>query len=129
MTALKIVGNDATLFPIVARILDSMHNLVDPKNQLPVQYLASIDSTPTRVLPEKVSQKVIEGPSKGSKAQNTKKKAEKPKEGHKAFVKETIPMKTSKGVLKRIMKPSKKTSDFATTKPTQEPDPVVKTDK
>lgn len=53
--------------------------------------MASIDSTPTGVLPEKVSQQGVKGPSKGSKAQKTKKQAEKPKEVDEEFVKETIP--------------------------------------
>lgn len=50
----KMVVNDATIFLVFRRIPDSMVNLVDPKNQLLVEFLAYIDSTPTGVLPPKV---------------------------------------------------------------------------
>lgn len=74
MTAPRVFVDDATIFPKVAQITDSMHKLVDPKNQLLVQYLASIDSpNPIEVLP----QKGVKGASKGMKATKKKKQIEK----------------------------------------------------
>lgn len=121
----KIAVDDATIFPVGSRIPDSMLKLMDPKNPLFVKYFLSIDSTQTVVLPLKVSQKGVEGPSKGSKFNKTKKQLEKSKE-----VEEDT--KTSKGVLKRTKKSAKKSSDSENTKPTQEPiletvDPIAKT--
>lgn len=88
-------------------------------------YLASVEFTPTCVLPPNIYQNGVEGPSKGSKTHKTMEEVEKPKEVEEELVKETIPTKTSKGVLKRPKKSSKKPSDSETTKSTQEP--VVET--
>lgn len=51
----KIAMNDATIFPVVSRIPNSMLKLMDPKNSLFLKYFLSIDSTQTVVLPLKVS--------------------------------------------------------------------------
>lgn len=54
--------DDTNILHVVAPILDLMLNLADPKNQLLVQYLASIDSAnPTGVIPQKASHKGVEG--------------------------------------------------------------------
>lgn len=65
MVAPRISVDDPAAFPTIARILDAMLKLVDPKNQVLMQYLDLIDSsTPTRVFP----QKRAKGSSKASKA-------------------------------------------------------------
>lgn len=90
-------------FPNVSIILDAMLKLVDPKSQLLVQYLSSIDySNSARVLP----QKGVEGTTKASKIPKKNKQVEKPPTVEEEVVKESIPMKT--GVLRRTKKPSKK---------------------
>lgn len=79
MTAPRVYVDDVNVCPNVALIPYSMLKLVDPKNQLLVQYLASIDSsTTTGVIPPKVYQKGEEGTMKDSKATKKKKKVEKP---------------------------------------------------
>lgn len=68
MAAPRVFVDDVNVFPNAARIPDFMLKLVDPKNQLLVQYLTSIySSNPTRVIPPKVSKKGVEGTSIGSK--------------------------------------------------------------
>lgn len=95
MATPRVSVDDVNVFPYVASIPDSILKLVDPKNQLLVQYMASIDSTnPTAVLP----QKGVEGTSKGSKAPKKKKQVEKKQVVDEQIVKETIPMKI--GVIK-----------------------------
>lgn len=79
ITTPRVSVDDANLFPNFSRILDSMLKLVDLKDQLLVQYLASIDSSyPTVVIPPKVSHKGVEGTSKASKAPKKKNKVEQP---------------------------------------------------
>lgn len=77
MTVPKVIVDYATIFPVVARIHDSILNLMDPKNQLLEEYLASIDSTPIGFLLPKVSQKGVDGLSKGSKGIKMKKQTPK----------------------------------------------------
>lgn len=108
--------DNSTIFSNVARIPDSMLKLVDPKNQLLVQYLVSIDSSHLiGVLP----QKGVEGTFKALKATKKKKQFEKKKVVEEEIVKETIPMKT--WVLKRMKKPAKTPSESLIKKTTQEP--------
>ncbi|CAI9263234.1 unnamed protein product [Lactuca saligna] len=97
-------------FPKLLEFWIRCSKLVDPKNQLLVQYLDSIESSnPTGVIPPKVSHKRVEGKSKGSKALKKKKQVEQPQVMEEECVKETIAMKT--GVLKCTKKPTKKPSD------------------
>lgn len=95
MAALRIFVDDSTMFPIVAHIPDAILKLVDPKNSILVQCLASIDSsTPTGVLPQKgeeCSFKVYKAPKK-------KKQVKKPTTVEEEFMKEIMPSKS--GVLK-----------------------------
>ncbi|CAI9303066.1 unnamed protein product [Lactuca saligna] len=105
MAASRIVVDDPTIFPIVARIPYVMLKLVDPQNLLLVQYLASIDSTISiGVLPSKRA----EGSSKSSKAPK-KKKVEKPPIVDEGVTKEIVPSKF--GILTRTKKPSLKPND------------------
>lgn len=51
MTIPKIIVDDATIYPMVARIPDSMLNLVKPSNQLLVDYRSSMNPTPNGIFP------------------------------------------------------------------------------
>ncbi|CAI9290505.1 unnamed protein product [Lactuca saligna] len=61
MTIPKVLVNDLKIFPMIARILDSMFNLVTPSHEFFVHYLVNIGSTTTGSLPPKVSNKGAEG--------------------------------------------------------------------
>ncbi|CAI9282185.1 unnamed protein product [Lactuca saligna] len=54
----KNIFDDVTGFPIVARILDSMLNLVNPSNKLLIGYQDSMDSNPIEKLVETPVKKV-----------------------------------------------------------------------
>lgn len=70
--------DDSKVFLVVARIPDSMLQVVNPSHELLIEYLANIYSTPTGILPPKVSSKGVEGLSKVDKVQKKKKQDEKP---------------------------------------------------
>ena len=98
-----------------------MLNLVNPTHQLLVQYRASIDLTPSSILPPNIPSKGVEGSLKTSKGHKKKKHDEKPKEVVAQFVNDTVPTMIGKRVLKRTKNPTKKPSEFETAKPTNEP--------
>ncbi|CAI9260128.1 unnamed protein product [Lactuca saligna] len=100
MTVPKLLLDDAKILLNVAQISDSMLKLVNPTHQLLVKYRASMDSTPTCILPLKV-------PSKGVEEEEV--------------VKENVPTKTGKRVLKRTKNTVKKPYESETTKPIEEP--------
>lgn len=80
MNVPKIFVDDAMISPVVSRISYSMLNLVNPTHQLLVQYRASIDLTPSSILPPNIPSKGVEGSLKTSKGHKKKKHDEKPKE-------------------------------------------------
>lgn len=86
-----------------------------------VKYQASMDSTPTGILPPKVSSEGGEGSSKASKGHKKKKQDEKPKEVAEEVIKEVVPKNTVKRALKRTKKHAKESSASEPTKFTDKP--------
>lgn len=76
-----------------------MVNLANYTHQLFVQYQASMDPTPSGILPPKIPSNATEGFSKTSKGHKKKKQDETTKEVPTEFDKETVPTKTGKGVI------------------------------
>ena len=93
---------------MVARIFDSMLKLVNPSNQLLVKYQASLGSSQTSIFPPKVTSKNVEGSTKTYDGNKKKKQDANPKHVEEDVVKETIPTKTGKGVLKIMKKTTPK---------------------
>lgn len=117
MATPRIFVDDPAVFPTVAGILDAMPKIVDPKIQIVVQYLASIDSSvPTGVLPSNGA----EGSSKASKAPKKKNHVEKSPIVKVEVMKEIIPLKS--GILKRTKKPRMKPTESPIKQPLQEPE-------
>lgn len=78
-----------------------MLDLVSPVNSLLVKYKASMDSTPTCVIPKKVTLNTIEGTSTYLQVEKKKSKA-KPKVVEKEASEKNVPKKCGKGVSKKV---------------------------
>lgn len=97
--------DDPTISPMVGRVPDSTLNLVShKKNNLLVSYKASMDLTPTRIIPKAVTIDATEGSSKATKGTRKKKQAIKPKEIEEKVIKQIVPTKSRKGILNKTKK-------------------------
>lgn len=101
-TVPKFVFDDWTNLPMVARIHNSMLKLVNSSNQLLNKYQASMD------IPSKVTCKVDGDSTKASKGNKKKKQYVISMEVEEEVVKERVPTKIGKCVLKKTKKAASK---------------------
>lgn len=100
MTVPKAMVDDATIFPMVAQIRDMMCKLLNSTNQLLVKYQASMNSTPTGILPPKSTSEGPKGSTKASRGNKKKNKMGNQSKEKKMWLRRQYPQRHENGYLR-----------------------------